>query len=64
MSDEDIQHIIRIVADEAWKIAFAGSSPPAVCLAIEDLSDDPIRRAGLVATIKRELSHEISPHLP
>lgn len=55
MTDKQIEHIIRRVADEAWEIASIGGATPAVCLAIEALSDDPETRAKLLAKLKSEL---------
>jgi hypothetical protein len=46
-----VERAIKIVADEAWGIAFMGNCPAPVCLAIEALSDDPERCRNLVESI-------------
>jgi hypothetical protein len=54
-TDETLSVAIRVVADRAWCIASEHGADPAICLAIENLSDDPIERAALLADIKARL---------
>lgn len=56
MDDDAILRIIRIVADKAWNIAFDAEVGGGVCLAIENLSDDPATRSALLAEIKQEIA--------
>lgn len=56
LRDEEIQAIIKYVADEAWAIASSGGAAAEICLKIEALSDDPKRNAALLVDIKRNLS--------
>lgn len=56
MDDAAIRRIIKLVADEAWQIASDGNASPAVCLAIEGLSDDPETCARLVAEVRAMLA--------
>ncbi len=57
MTDEDIEYVIKIVADAAWGLASResdGDGDPNrnLCLRIEDLSDDPVVSKNLLAHVK------------
>jgi hypothetical protein len=56
LTDEEIRLVIKIVADEAWGIAYLNEPGRSVCLRIEDLSDDPVTRDKLIAKIKEKLA--------
>jgi hypothetical protein len=55
MTDEEIYYVILRVADVAWEIASNGGASAGVCLAIEDLTDDPAIRTELITQIKAAL---------
>jgi hypothetical protein len=56
MTDEQIETIIDIVADQALEIATAGDASSDVCSAIEDLSCNPVICARLIETIRAALN--------
>ena len=52
MTDDEIKFVILCVADRAWQIAYDGAAPSEVCLAIENLSDNPDVCAAIVSEVR------------
>lgn len=54
-----VMYAIKIVADEAWGIAYEAACDPKVCLAIEKLSDDPEISQKLADVALGRLPHSV-----
>lgn len=61
---EDIEYIIKVVADAAWGIAANLNAPPLICLRIEDLSDDSETNKKLVDGLMEDLNKLPLPAAP